>query len=695
MLHVLFPLMVATTQKWAGTITFPPYATNEALNITITAASTATIAWVFNKSGAGIICDPNVEKDLKVSVVPNYDRSTTSTVHFTGDGTASQYYSFTANLSADGQTLTGGIVGKAAAHIQLKLNAPQVPSACKKPAPTPTPPAPAVSIRVYPLPAHVTKTPLAVGGPISIDADLVVTSARSLTAPFGGAVLARYQLLLRNKASARAARNLTLRLMHVVVDVPIGADDTLGAETNEKYALNFALDPTTSAAAVTATVTAATIYGARHGLETLAQLVEAPAGIIAEAVSIVDFPMYSYRGLMIDSSRHFLSLSLIRHAIDGLAALKMNVLHWHLIDTESFPIASEAYPQLSAAGAFAAAATYTLNDLRAIVAYAKQRGVRVIPEIEMPGHGSFNAGMPELTTSSCTDVLDPTRNSTYAFLSTFLAEMTTVFDDELIYLGGDEVGKPGCTFNGTRYHYCGYHCFDTDPTVAAWMAAQTPPLNSTELLQYFWQQVSERVLLKVNRTAGVWMSDTLSHIPEFVRPDMTKLPAGSVANVYQDWQAAAPLLDAGTPVVLSIAYDDWYLDYRPDFTAVYNVRPCDPTHLDCDAHPQRRALLRGGSASMWGETVDATNWDSTVWPGTTALAERLWSDPPISTVTAAAAQARHHALACHWKMWGVPTLTRLSSSSSSNGAPKRGSEYVTVLDAHLPGCPADWCSVPP
>jgi hexosaminidase len=166
---------------------------------------------------------------------------------------------------------------------------------------------------------------------------------------------------------------------------------------------------------------------------------QAPAGIIEEAVAVVDGPVYPYRGLMIDTGRHFLPLSLIRHAIDGLAALKMNVLHWHLLDSQSFPVASQAYPQLSAAGAFAAAATYTLDDLRAIVAYAKQRGVRVVPEIEMPGHGSFSAGMPELSLSSCTDVLDPTRNSTYVFLAAFLAEMTTVFDDELIYLGGDEV----------------------------------------------------------------------------------------------------------------------------------------------------------------------------------------------------------------------------------------------------------------
>jgi hexosaminidase len=386
---------------------------------------------------------------------------------------------------------------------------------------------------------------------------------------------------------------------------------------------------------------------------------------------------------MIDTGRHFLSLALIRHAIDGLAALKMNVLHWHLLDSQSFPVASQAYPQLSAAGAFAAAATYSLDDLRGVVAYAKQRGVRVVPEIEMPGHGSFSAGMPELSLASCADVLDPTRNSTYVFLAAFLAEMATVFDDQLIYLGGDEVGVgEGCVFNGTRFKYCGYHCFDTDPTVAAWMAAQTPPLNSSELVQYFWTQLSKRVLPALDRTPGVWMSDDPCPVPVFLRPDMRNLPAGAVANVYEDWQAAPPLLDAGTPVVLSIAYDGWYLDHHPDFATVYNVHPCDSTWLACDAHPQRRALFRGGSASMWGEHVDATNFDVEVWPGTTALAERLWSDPP--NITAAAAQARHQSLACHWKMWGVPTITR----------EKAGGEFVSVLDAVLPPCPADWCEVP-
>ena len=128
-----------------------------------------------------------------------------------------------------------------------------------------------------------------------------------------------------------------------------------------------------------------------------------------------------------------------------------------------------------------------------------------------------------------------------------------------------------------------------------------------------------------------------------------------------------------------------YLDEKPDFATVYNVRPCDEAHLDCDAHPKRRALLRGGSASMWGESVDAFNWDVRVWPGTTALAERLWSDPPNTTTTAATAEARHHALSCHWKMWGVQTISRSNA----------GSEDVAVQTAKIPTCPADWCAVPP
>jgi hexosaminidase len=137
------------------------------------------------------------------------------------------------------------------------------------------------------------------------------------------------------------------------------------------------------------------------------------------------------------------------------------------------------FPALSAKGAFSANAIYSLDDLSAIVAYGRSRAVRIVPEIEMPGHGSFYAGMPQLSLSSCSDVLDPTKNSTYTFLSQFLNEMGTVFTDELLYLGGDEVGfDPKCKWPGASK--CGYHCFDKDPSVAAWMKEKG--INATQTL---------------------------------------------------------------------------------------------------------------------------------------------------------------------------------------------------------------------
>jgi hypothetical protein len=167
---------------------------------------------------------------------------------------------------------------------------------------------------------------------------------------------------------------------------------------------------------------------------------------------------------------------------------------------------------------------------------------------------------------------------------------------------------------------------------------------------------------------------------------MSTLPQGAVANVYQSMHTAGPILDAGSPVVLSVAGSQWYLDYHPDFDTVYKIRPCDPDQLDCDNHPGRRELLRGGSVSQWGEKVDDFNFDTNVWVGASALAERLWYDKPVKEVSGADAKMRHHALQCHWAMWGVSTYTREA----------KGSEYTQIQDAGLGDqlCPADWTPVP-
>lgn len=512
--------------------------------------------------------------------------------------------------------------------------------------------------------------------------------------PIVANILSRYQTFLRNKASASPSiRQIpaTMPILSIVlVSITGGAEALkLGSKTDEGYNISIVINANLVDTPVTGHILSTSVFGARHGLESFAQLVQTPAGTIAglttaTPIFVEDRPMWPYRGLMIDTGRHYLGLDTIRRAIDGMAALKLNVLHWHILDSESFPIKSEKFPQLSGKGAYSSMAVYSLDDLREIVAYARERSVRVVPEIEMPGHGSFSAGMPELSLSSCSDVLDVTKNSTYTFLTEFLLEIASVFEDELIYLGGDEVGfDPKCSWPGISV--CGYHCFDKDPAVSKWMTAMG--LNSSQMIDYFWTQITEQVIPAFggNRTVGVWMANTPNGASGvWPPPNMATLPKGSVANVYQSMQTASPLLDQGVPVVLSVAGSDWYLDYHPDFASVYKVRPCD--QLDCKTNPNRRSHLLGGSVSQWGESVDGFNFDADVWIGASALAERLWRDFDPQISGPADAELRHHNLQCHWSMWGFGTYTRQAA----------GSEYTAIKDTNLDDllCPGDWTEPP-
>jgi len=164
------------------------------------------------------------------------------------------------------------------------------------------------------------------------------------------------------------------------------------------------------------------------------------AGWLASApISIQDAPSSQYRGFMIDTGRHYIKPARLYAILSAMAMLKLNVLHWHISDSTSFPVVSERFPALARA-AFARSAIYTLADLRGVVAYAKARGIRIVPEFDLPGHGSWWVGMPQLNLSSCSDVLDPTNPEVYAFLATFLQEMAGVFPDPWLMLGGDEVG---------------------------------------------------------------------------------------------------------------------------------------------------------------------------------------------------------------------------------------------------------------
>jgi len=399
----------------------------------------------------------------------------------------------------------------------------------------------------------------------------------------------------------------------------VDEDVTLGPSTNESYTLsitNSGID-----------IHSQTVYGAMHAFVSLWQLTDIvyenssnkilSASIPNAPISVDDAPRFGYRGLLVDTGRHFLPVSFLKNIIDGLEMNKLNVLHWHIVDAQSFPCGSKTFPELAEKGAYSfPAASYSTEDLKALVAYGKERGVRIMPEWDIPGHGSWGKGRPDVM--ACSDVLDPTKPSTYTFLNEFFTEMMSIFDDEYVFLGGDEVELA---------------CWDNNPSVAAWLKQHN--MNSSQLQQYFWKQMSTLVLPKAfaNRTISIWENDKLQIAP-------SSLPKGTVANVYQSKATADVTIGKyGMPSVLSIAGNNWYLDSQcsgynwNSWECRYTVEPTSNVtkeHLD---------LLLGGESAMWGEGINKDNFDAYVWHGAAAVGERLWS-PAATTQSISAMQPR-------------------------------------------------------
>jgi hypothetical protein len=188
-------------------------------------------------------------------------------------------------------------------------------------------------------------------------------------------------------------------------------------------------------------------------------------------------------------------------------------------------------------------------------------------------------------------------------LGAFLGEMGTIFEEPMLFLGGDEVDAS---------------CWDRNPAIAAWL--KTHNMTSAELQQYFWVQMRSRVLPALNKTVGVWEADGL-------QIDLSSLAAGSFVNVYQSFETANRTTIANKTTVVSIAGDWWYLDqntcggYHQDgWACTYDQALFDNTWTDL-----QRTFLVGGETAMWGEGINAGNADAYIWRGAAAAAERLWS----------------------------------------------------------------------
>ncbi len=354
---------------------------------------------------------------------------------------------------------------------------------------------------------------------------------------------------------------------------------------------------------------AATDVGAMHGLQTLLQLVQhTDTQYFLPAVTIHDSPRFPWRGLMLDCSRHFEPIPVIKRTLDAMAAVKMNVFHWHLSDDQGFRMQSKAFPLLTEDGS--EGNFYTQAEAREIVAYAHARGIRVVPEFDMPGHtGSWFAGYPNLASAAgpfhvehhfgiFDPVMDPTRESTYVFLDKFIGEMAGIFPDPYMHIGGDEN-------NGVEWKH--------NARIQAFMRAHD--LKGTAALQAYFNRRLLKILQKYHKHMIGW--------DEVLAPG---LPKDVMIQSWRGYDSLAAAASKGYQGILSSGY---YLDSMQTAAEHYEV---DPVPASSTLTPQERERILGGEACMWGEYVDAQIIDSRVWPISAAIAERLWSAQDVNDV---------------------------------------------------------------
>jgi hexosaminidase len=352
-----------------------------------------------------------------------------------------------------------------------------------------------------------------------------------------------------------------------------------------------------------------TVTGAIRGLETVLQLISAnQSGYFLPIASIQDKPRFAWRGLMIDVSRHWQPVEVVKRNIDGLAAVKMNVFHWHLTDDQGFRVESTRFPKLQEMGSDGL--YYTQGQIRDVVAYAADRGIRVIPEFDMPGHTtSWFVGYPDLASAPgpyhierkfgiFDPAMDPTREETYRFLDGFLGEMAQLFPDEYIHIGGDEN-------NGNQWR--------ANPRIQEFMRKHG--LKDTSALQAYFNQRVLKILQKHGKKMIGW--------DEMLTPDLPK------DVVVQSWRGTKSLADGAKRGYSGILSQPYYFDHMAPAEYFYLN---DPLPAGGDLTPEQASLVIGGESCAFGEFLSPENVDSRIWPRNAALAERLWSPRDVTDV---------------------------------------------------------------
>jgi len=389
---------------------------------------------------------------------------------------------------------------------------------------------------------------------------------------------------------------------HLLIRVEEEAERVQGLGEDESYTLRI-----TDKGAVLQSVSP---YGALRGIETFLQLVSLRNdGFGVPEVRIADRPRFPWRGLLIDSARHWIPPALIKRTLDGMAVVKLNVLHWHLTNDQGFRVESHRFPRLHEQGSDGL--FYTQGDIQEIVAFASDRGIRIVPELDMPGHtASWFVGYPELASApgpyrietswdGHEATIDPANEESYTFISELVAELVTLFPDSFFHVGGDQVNPKQWKAN---------------PEIRRFATEQGLE-DKFQLQSYFNRRVHE-ILQNSGREMIGW--DPILH-PDLPQDCIVQSVRG------QQW-----LADAARQGFRCIAGSEYYLDQLEPAESYYTSDPLADEVADLTTDQQ--SLILGGEASMWTEFADAENIEARIWPRAAAVAERLWSPREVVDV---------------------------------------------------------------
>ncbi|XP_065169045.1 chitooligosaccharidolytic beta-N-acetylglucosaminidase-like [Atheta coriaria] len=405
---------------------------------------------------------------------------------------------------------------------------------------------------------------------------------------------------------------------------------------DESYSLNVTQ---TSDGRINAQIKSRNLFGGRHAMETLNQLIfyddlrdelQMP-----DDVYIEDAPIYPHRGILLDTSRNYVSTDVIKQTIEGMAASKLNVFHWHITDSHSFPYVSKSMPQLSKLGAYSREKIYTPEDVAEIIEFGKERGVMILPEFDAPAHvgeGWQDTGLlacfnKKPWQSYCVEPpcgqLDPTKPGVYDALEKIYKDMVEQFDPTVFHMGGDEVNE---------------NCWKSEDNIVSWMTERNMTIDDPGFMK-LWDHFQSQALDRFTKQRGhklpiiMWTSKLTSkdYLTKYLKNDTYIIQIWTLGNDPQ----IKELLKNGYRTILS-NYDALYFDcgfagwvtdgnnWCSPYIGWQKVYENSPAKI---AGNKYKNLMMGAEATLWTEQADDTVIDSRLWPRAAAMAERLWSEP--------------------------------------------------------------------